>query len=274
MGECAKCSRVEEDDNLLDAIYGSEIVKICEECAAGENIPIIRKPSEFQLQASNKPYSVRQRLSKLAGIPIKEEKVEDVKPKLNLGNIRPAKNYSGIIESRVRERKSISGQTGLIDNFNWHIQQARRVRKVTLRQVAEVIGESETSLKMIESGDLSGEWMRIIPKLEQYLRINLRKSELNGESERIERAREMRGMPARAINLDVKTMQEITIADLKEIKQRKESLAKEEESEKKRVLDLVWKGIGPREKKVSEIVDREDELVGNDVEFVDGEENS
>ena len=226
---CFRCQKNENQVRLLDAIYGNEIVKICEECSSMENIPIIRRPNSFQLQESERPYSVRERLSRMAGVPLKREiKKEDVKPKLNLDNLRKPRDYAEIIAKRQERAKKANQPLNLVDNYNWHIQMARRNRKLTLGQVGEVIGESESVLKMIEEGLLPDDSNRIIGKLEQYFQMSLRKSDSEKEAERIEAVKQ----PARILSFDKAKMDSLTIHDLKIMREARKMAEKEASEDK------------------------------------------
>ena len=68
MEKCARCGKNEEEVMLFDGIYVNEPVKICERCAILSNILIIKKPTSEQLKASERPFGVRDRLSRMAGI--------------------------------------------------------------------------------------------------------------------------------------------------------------------------------------------------------------
>ena len=94
MESCIRCERESEEVKLVDAIYNREMVKICEECAISENMPIIRKPSTNQLKESEKPYSVGERMKRMAGIAKNEIKKEEFKPAvLTLDRLRKPKDY-------------------------------------------------------------------------------------------------------------------------------------------------------------------------------------
>jgi len=244
MNNCAVCKRDERQVKLVDAVYDNEIVKICEECAVLEEIPIIRKPSSFQLEASEKSYTVRQRLAKMAGVRLKEEVNQDMKVKagvcdvrrgITLDNLRKPKDYSRIIQERAELAKKSNKPLDLIDNWNWHIQMTRRDNKLSLGQIAERIGEQEMVLKMIEQGTLPDDGNRIITKLEQYFKINLRKSEAEREQARIEEVRQ----PARILNFDKDSMKNITLDDLKKMKNARE---KAEIDDEKRASEIAWRG--------------------------------
>ncbi|MFH1308309.1 MAG: helix-turn-helix transcriptional regulator [archaeon] len=222
MEQCFRCLRDEEEVRLLDAIDGDEIVRICEECALVEEIPIIRKPTSYQLRETDKPYTVYQRLSRMAGLPA--SKTED-KVKLTLDKLTKAKNYDKP-SFEIKRQQSIARNKPLylVDNFHWHIQAARRKKHLTLKQVSDALGESEEAVKMIESGDLPGDGDRIINKLEQYFGIFLRKKEFQKEQERIEAVRK----PARVLNFDNNSLKTITIADLQRMKLERQKAEIEE----------------------------------------------
>lgn len=274
MEECAKCGKIFESSAIVEAIDGSEIVRICEECSLSENLPVIRKPTDFQLQESVKPYSVRDRLSRMAGIKVNREKKEQMAPRITLENLRKPKDYSGILDAKYRQVRK-TPNLGLIDNWNWHIQMARRNRKLTVGQVAGVIGENEQAVKLIEAGNLGDDSYRIIGKLEQYLKINLRKSENQKEAERIEAVKipvktsnANATQPVRVLNFDKETLGSLTISDLKRMKEEKEKDSKIEEKTES-FMSRVWKGIEKREEKKEVGMNSGEDLVGSDVEFLE-----
>jgi hypothetical protein len=47
--KCVRCERDDREVKLLNAIDNKEVIKICEECATLENMPVIRKPTLEQL---------------------------------------------------------------------------------------------------------------------------------------------------------------------------------------------------------------------------------
>lgn len=272
--ECVRCQRNEKVVKLLDAIYENEVVKICEECVAIENIPIIRKPSSFQLKETEKPYTVYQRCSRMAGLPINEErkperqaaKIREIKPEITLDNLRKPKDYSKL--GIVKANKPVD----LRDNFNWYIQRARRARGISQKQLAATIGESEFVIKMIENGELPDDGLRVIDKMQQFLRINLKKSEAEAEQNRIEAVKK----PTRILSFDYGAMKNITISDLQRMKLERERL-EQEEKEKGFASKIVWKGMSKeeREKKEEKPVKVEEEkvsLIGKDIEIIDNSE--
>ncbi len=256
MENCIKCLRNNEEVKLVDAIENGEIVKLCEECAISEQVPIIRRPTSFQLNETEKSRTVRERLSRMAGLPTVKKAHEEIRPKITLDNLRPSKDYSQIIQEKARKAKTANKPIDLIDNYNWHIRMARRTRKLSLTQLSAMIGESELILKMIENGETFDDILRIVLKIEQFFKINLRKSEALKEQERIERVKQ----PARILSLDPESLKKITIADLKKMKDEREKI---EEAEK-----IAWAGTKSKEEK------KEDKknILGSYIEIIEDSE--
>lgn len=257
--KCFRCEKSENIAKLMDAIYGSEIVKICEECALIENIPIIRKPSSFQLKEAEKPYTVSERLRRMAGVKGKTEtliprleKKEEVRG-ITLDRLRKPKDYSEILKQREERARKRNIPLDLIDNHNWHIQRVRRSRKMTLSQLGGIIGESDSSLKMIEDGFLPDDANRVITKIEQFFKISLRKSRQLQEMTRIEKARSDIKAPARVLSFNPKSLNELTIQDLRKLKQEKERID-QEERDKELASKIIWQGKSKeeREKDIAE----------------------
>ena len=53
---------------LFDAISGGGIVKVCEKCSLEEDMPVIKRPTTFQLKESEAKKTIYERLSYAAGI--------------------------------------------------------------------------------------------------------------------------------------------------------------------------------------------------------------
>jgi ribosome-binding protein aMBF1 (putative translation factor) len=249
MEVCSRCLKSEKQAKLLDAVEGNEIVKVCEECSVLENIPIIRKPSSFQLRAAEKPYTVYERLSRMSGInkkgysPVNPvRRVEEVKPKINLENIRKPKDYSKILSERQEIARKANKPLWLVDNFNWQIKIARRDRKISTFHLASLIGETESTIRMMEDGFLPDDANRIIGKIEQTLSINLRRGDA-GSEQSTSNVRQ----PARILNFKPETLNSFTIADLKKLKEQRQKLD-QEETDRKVAERLAWAGKSKEER--------------------------
>jgi len=59
---CTICKKTSEEIKLYSGIKESEMIMICEDCAESEGVPIIKKPSELQLDKADERYSVRERM--------------------------------------------------------------------------------------------------------------------------------------------------------------------------------------------------------------------
>jgi transcriptional regulator with XRE-family HTH domain len=156
---------------------------------------------------------------------------------------------------------------------------ARKKKKLTRRQVADSIGESEAAIKMIENKDLPEDALILVKKLEQLFGIELRpKSEIMIEkakpvSEMVKEEPEKR-KPATILKVNPKSMQNLTIADLREMKEERDNLEREkieklkDEQGNLKVSDLI--GHIDKEEKEEEIKKQEEgDLVGGDIELLD-----
>lgn len=65
----------------------------------------------------------------------------------------------------------------LVDNFHWHIQQGRRLKKISQKQLASMIAEKEELIVMAEQGRLPSDYAKLVSKLEQYLGIKIKKKD-------------------------------------------------------------------------------------------------
>ncbi|HIG52140.1 TPA: hypothetical protein EYQ19_01855 [Candidatus Pacearchaeota archaeon] len=146
---------IEED--FVEAIKNGEIVKISRRQAVKEELFILRK--------------------------VKEEKEAE---KEKDGFLNDVSNISGkprsLLESWKKKEFNYENNNvinDLISNFHWEIVQARRNRNMTRKQLAEEIKFSEDDLKMIEFGQLPKDDFILINKLENFLKINLKKVKSN-----------------------------------------------------------------------------------------------
>ncbi|MFZ1970724.1 MAG: hypothetical protein WAU65_00905 [Candidatus Nanoarchaeia archaeon] len=176
MANCFRCGISSEAVPLYDAITGDGLVKVCANCNIQENLPLIRT---VDVSKGERRLTVHERLSKMAGInPTEMEirKQEDERKKQN-------EEMKQVMDKNFREeiynsntKKDVSGESNLVRNFHWEILKARRNKKLTQAQLADVIGESELAIRMAERGILPRERERLIKKLESYLRIRLTKN--------------------------------------------------------------------------------------------------
>lgn len=85
---CVICGRTNKEANLVNAVLGreKEVSKLCEMCAFIEQAVVIPKPTKKQLEQTEIPYTVYERLLRMSGIKGKQAipekrviKKEDIK---------------------------------------------------------------------------------------------------------------------------------------------------------------------------------------------------
>jgi len=141
------------ESGMVEALEDGKIVKVSEEYARVERLPILRR-----IERKDKievPVSKDRRL-------LGEEK------KIGFDELRKPLHYQ---KNKVIE--------DLVPNFQWEIMKARRAKNITRKKLAGAIGVNENSLKLIENGSLPADDFVLINKLQDYLGINLRKDKMN-----------------------------------------------------------------------------------------------
>ena len=218
--ECFVCGISGKSVRLLDVISMKEIVKVCVACSEKEDMPILRRPTTFQLKESEKrPETYSSFLSKKkkeeeSGVEF-GKKYENKEQEITLKEIVD-KNYQMKISEEKKPRPD------LIDNFHWVLMRARRLKKITQEQLAKEISESVVAIKMAEEGILPDDDYRLVNKLESFLGTKIIKNNI-----RVELNEDSRKFPARILKFDRVAMQNLTISDLKEIKEQKEELVED-----------------------------------------------
>ncbi len=219
-----------------------------------------------------------ERLRRMAGLRIRKKEIKKFRKitDVTLDDLWRRKKEKEL-EERYELAKKKHEPLKLVDNFHWQVYMARQKKKLTRKQVARELGESETAIKMIENKELPGEAFKLISKLEQYFGIKLKEKEpkiekvvkkteekkeevkvpekieveveepeketkLPEKEKEIEPEIEVRGKlkkPARILKFDKKTIEGITIGDLQTMKERKEEKEKLREQEKLQADELM-----------------------------------
>lgn len=289
---CYRCGREEDEVLLLDAISGTEIVKICQECSVIEDMPIVNLPDANQLKESEKPYTVYERLSKMAGLSqpsrVKKEP-EFISKRLTIEKLRPSKEYN-MPKERFEEAKPEPLQ--LVDNFNWFVQVSRRRAKLSQKQLAEAIQVDEQAIKQIEEGYVVGGMAKIVSKLEQCLKVKLQKGKDYIEPEKPiekpvrdnwayvkdplvkaefvledEEAKKIQVSPS-VLRFDKDAIKKFTIDDLRKMKSARDSVKKD--IDEKEIHDIIWNR--KKGKKEMEIASPSQETAEEILEDVEEEE--
>lgn len=139
---------------LVEAIEEGKIVRVPEEYAIKEELPVLRRiDPELQQNDSGR----------------KTSKVE-------------GDSVYGVDEFRKSlDWKKNQIVKDLVSNFHWEISKERRRKNLTRKQFAELINEQENTVKMIENGVLPNNDFVIINKIQSSLGINLRKDGFDPE---------------------------------------------------------------------------------------------
>jgi len=164
MVECIICKRTEQEIELHKGIYEDEITDICEKCAGLEAVPLIKKPTQEQLQKADRKYSVRERMEEISGMSKK-------KP-LSMSQMTASKNLKDLkFPEKKQEHES------LVSNYYWVVQMARRRKKLSLSQLSERIFIPVEVLGAIEYGQLPENFSSTIKILENALDVKLFKEQ-------------------------------------------------------------------------------------------------
>ena len=161
MEKCVRCGVSEEEVRLFDGIYVNEVVRICERCALLSDVPLIKRPSAEQLKESEKSWKVRERLGRISRVESAPERAK-VESSIRLNQIE-------IIKPKRNEKI----ESNLVDNYHWVLMVSRRKRGLTVKQLAEAIGESESAIKLLEKRVLPEESLELLRKLEQFFNVRI-----------------------------------------------------------------------------------------------------
>jgi len=208
MTKCFICGVYGGDVPIFKAIVKEGIIDICESCSFNENIPIINKPKRNFNETGEKRKSVYEILSKKAGVDPEIHKSKFTKDHQLIN--KQNETLRKIIERRKElifpdlKNFSIQDKPDLIRNYHWVLFQARRNMRITQRQLAEEIAESEETIRLAERGILPNNYYPLIRKFQTYFGINFFNDEFKGYKEK-------------SLNIDNFTAKNITISDVKQI---------------------------------------------------------
>ncbi|MBW6442226.1 hypothetical protein K0A97_00380 [Patescibacteria group bacterium] len=235
---CSICGISGEVSRLFDALSPKEkgVVKVCENCAKKEDMPILRRPTTFQLKKSE----TKRVYDNLLSARNKEGSFK-VQQRSPIGKNKEEITLREIVDRNYKQTSSQKKepQLDLVDNFHWVIMRARRLKKITQENLAREISESEAAIKMVEQGILPEDEYRLISKLESFLGIKLLKSQdkrgeweggisITGDLNEIDSYKKQ---PARIIKFDPIVTKNLTISDLKRMKEESKNLSDEETSD-------------------------------------------
>ncbi len=267
--ECFRCGVPDSRALLYDAISPDGIIKVCKKCLPDLDFPIIRKSAESQLEEVKEKTTVREVLERLSGIKPALEKTPEKKQELKKQETALQEIVNKNLPGFIRATAVPTDQ--FIDNFHWIIMRARRLKKLTQKELAQEIEEQEVAVKMAEQGIISKQTPHLIEKIENYLGIHLKKDqgeklmqEINHKVQRelfpvkksIEtlQREEVQKYPKSKLSFDPMVTKSMTIADLRVIKEKREgdvlkrTFEKEEQKETKKEKPLDERGLSDEER--------------------------
>ena len=235
MQECFKCGVSGERELLFDAISGKGVVKVCRNCAEEEGLPLVSGAYEDRPERTK---SVYERLSSMARLdPEKHRRMIKEREEV-VKRQRQDKTLKDIVDENFSKKTYLKSKPreDLIENFHWILMRVRRARKLTQKQLAEDIGETEAVIKMAEEGFIPENSDTLVKKLENYFTIRLFREDnpypltfpaFSKVGIREDPAKQkIREKLEKEGDFDSKEVESLTISDLQEIKRKKESEGK------------------------------------------------
>lgn len=194
------------DCRTFDVICAKGVVKVCSDCIKKENLPLVRKPVELNFRNVEKKQPIYERLSRISGIKLGDIREKDMRERKLL--TKQDEELRKLVEGQsIRTIDDAEAKEKLIDNFHWVIMRVRRLKKLTKEQLAKEIGESEDIIKLLEQGVIPAGYIPIISKIESVLNVRIFREEPE-KSEQVE--------------FNHVSTKQLTIADLKEMKEERE----------------------------------------------------
>ena len=163
MSRCTVCKKESDEVELFKGIRVDGMVMVCEQCAEKEGIPIIKKPSESQLDKASERYTVRERMERMSGMRDSTDISED--QMTTQGNL-----------AKLRMPAPKQQHEDALDNYYWTLNIARRRKKLSVNQLAEKMEVSPAVIQGIEKGRLPENFQDLFMKIEIFLGIKILKN--------------------------------------------------------------------------------------------------
>ncbi|MCR4284501.1 MAG: hypothetical protein NUV97_00470 [archaeon] len=159
---CAVCKVPGDEVELFEGVSKSGMIMICSNCANTDGVPLIKKPSEKQLDKADKNYSVRERMEKLSG----RREITEISADQSVV-------HRNLAKLRMPEKKQFNEE--VLDDYYWTLNMARRRKKMSLKQFSQMAGIGEDVLESIEKGQIPENFKEVFFQLESSLGIKLLK---------------------------------------------------------------------------------------------------
>ena len=247
---CFKCGTSADRALMYNAISPEGIVEVCKRCSEDIDFPIIKRSPEFKLKEAEKKKTVLEVLERISGVRKIEKKAEPEKTELETQETVLSDVIQKNLPEIIRARAIPTDQ--FIDNFHWVIMRYRRMKKLTQKELARAIGEPEVAVKMAEQGIISKQTPNLIEKIENYLGIRLKRDQAEqlmwGIDQKVQTElfpvrrslgtlqKEGTQEPKSGLSFDPTTTRELTIGNLKTMREERET-EKEKPLDEKKLTD-------------------------------------
>ena len=260
---CIICKKESDEVELFKGVQVDGMVMVCAACAEQESIPIIKQPSESQLDKANERYTVRERMERMSGMHDTTEISDDqIVTQGNLAKLR--------VPAPKQQHEDI------LDNYYWTLNLARRRKKLTTSQLAKKMYVAPQLLRDIEKGKIPENFEELFIKLEAFLGIKLLKNHKNKinftrtvdeQKEILENVREKIGMPE--VKTDsIREYKEDGRAFKKSLSKGEIDFSKREELSTVTLNDLVdRKKKMEKESIIKKVKAEEDAMLGEDLDL-------
>ena len=242
--ECFKCGVPEDRAFLYEVISPKGIVRVCRKCSHDLDFPMIKTSTDFEEKGDKKRSSVREIMERLSGVkhsPSKQKELE-----------KQDSHLKKIVEENLEEiiKASPISTDEFVDNFHWAIMRARRREKLTQTELARKIHESEIAVKLAEQGIVSEQTPGLVKKLEAYLNVRIKKEmwgppekkEIPESTHEFQRPMETATSVKPQIDLgfDPTSSGNVTIGELRAMKEKKEKPLDEQNLDDQEIDDLLF----------------------------------
>lgn len=199
MGICFRCEK--ESVKLFDSITNEGIVGLCRDCA--DEALVLKKPKSVVIPKDD---TFRERLSSF-------EKTNFLENPKKINNEQDEELKKIITKNIEKDLEESFGEDILVRNFHWAVMRARRLRKLTINELAKKISEPVNLIVFIEKGRVSKKHINLLRKLELFFNIELFTND----------ARKKFVRPFSEVGFDPIFSRSLTIDDLMEMKKKRES---------------------------------------------------
>lgn len=179
MVNCERCGISEENtpDGLYAAVYDGKLVPMCRKCAEFEDLVVIKKIHSYVEPAKERQQSVYERMVHISGVKRDPSQFEKKKSSV-VPAVPKEPTLRDIVEKNLKKSGSpvlnqkVIKTPKLVNNHHWIVMRARRGKKISQEQLAELINEPVVVIAEVERGQIP-ENPFVLKKLEGALKIRI-----------------------------------------------------------------------------------------------------